>query len=357
MKIGIYTPYLDTMTGGERYMMTMASCLAQYHDVSIFWDDKTIIQKAKERFDLDLDTIKCTKNIFTPTTSFIERFKKSQQYDAIFVLSDGSIPLLASKHTFLHFQFPVEWVQAKKMIQKFKMARIQLVICNSQFTKSYIDRTFSIKSKIIYPPVHFTNLSASQNKENIILSIGRFGRLPNGKDFKKHAFLLDVFKQMVDSGIKDWTLVIAGNVLQTDQAIVDDLKKQASGYPVQIKSNISPKELQKIYAVSSIYWHAAGYGEDLQKHPELAEHFGITTVEAMANGLVPVVIKAGGQKEIIQNGENGFLWDTKEELLSQTKQLMHDPQLRKKMMSERKLLEEKFGEPRFCREIYELIKK
>jgi len=36
------------------------------------------------------------------------------------------------------------------------------------------------------------------------------------------------------------------------------------------------------------------------------EHFGITTVEAMAAGCVPLVYDSGGQAEIVSSGYNGY---------------------------------------------------
>ena len=82
-----------------------------------------------------------------------------------------------------------------------------------------------------------------------------------------------------------------------------------------------------MYSTSAVYWHASGFGEDDQREPEKYEHFGITTVEAMAAGCVPVVIAKGGQPEIVQHGKNGFLWNTLEELQQSTLQLMQDPAL------------------------------
>ncbi|MCA1602183.1 MAG: glycosyltransferase, partial [Acidobacteria bacterium] len=80
-----------------------------------------------------------------------------------------------------------------------------------------------------------------------------------------------------------------------------------------------------------IFWHAAGYGEDESTRPIFVEHFGISTVEAMAAGCVPVVINKGGQREIVQHGVNGFLWDTLEELKEYTAMLMNDDKLHARM--------------------------
>ena len=40
----------------------------------------------------------------------------------------------------------------------------------------------------------------------------------------------------------------------------------------------------------------------------------MTTVEAMANGCIPIVINKAGQKEIVENGTCGFLWNSEKEL-------------------------------------------
>ena len=94
MKIGIFDPYLDDNGGGERYMMTIASCLARNNHVDIFWDNPSDVKNIEERFHLDFSKIKIVKNIFN--YSFLEKQKVSRKYDLIIVLSDGSIPVLST---------------------------------------------------------------------------------------------------------------------------------------------------------------------------------------------------------------------------------------------------------------------
>ncbi len=40
----------------------------------------------------------------------------------------------------------------------------------------------------------------------------------------------------------------------------------------------------------------------------------MTTVEAMQNCCVPIVIDGGGQREIVEHGDSGFRFSTLEEL-------------------------------------------
>jgi GT2 family glycosyltransferase len=77
-----------------------------------------------------------------------------------------------------------------------------------------------------------------------------------------------------------------------------------------------------------VYWHATGFSV---KQPAAQEHFGITIVEGMASGAVPVVYNSGGPPEIITNGKNGYLFDTLDELIDYTWTLAADPQLWKRL--------------------------
>jgi hypothetical protein len=53
----------------------------------------------------------------------------------------------------------------------------------------------------------------------------------------------------------------------------------------------------------------------------------MTTVEAMQNRCVPIVINGGGQKEIVEHGVSGYRFDTLEELCERTLQVIASPDL------------------------------
>ncbi len=61
------------------------------------------------------------------------------------------------------------------------------------------------------------------------------------------------------------------------------------------------------------------------------EHFGITTVEAMSFGVVPIVINKGGQQETVKEGFNGYRWDTEKECIEKTLKVIEDEKERIKM--------------------------
>jgi glycosyltransferase involved in cell wall biosynthesis len=134
--------------------------------------------------------------------------------------------------------------------------------------------------------------------------------------------MLEVFKECCAEGPDGMTLVIAGFV--NDKAYVEDLRKQAAGYPVTFRLNVSNAEMKELYASAAVYWHGAGFGQDLQSYPEKAEHFGMTTVEAMAAGCVPIVFNAGGQPDIVKTGDAGLVWSSTEQLKIHTLRLLND---------------------------------
>lgn len=349
MRIGIYDPYLQTLGGGEWYVLSIAACLSQEHDVRIFWDNVDILASAQERFGLNTKGISLKPNVFS-TGSFFQRKKATEELDVMIFVSDGSIPWLFAKKNILLFQFPVNWVRSN-IITKLKLSRIKTIICYSDFVKQFIDKSFHTKS-IVLPPSLAVEGKFYKKKENIILTVGRFTKAMNAK---KQEVLIQTFKKMIDHGLSGWKLVIAGGVLSEDQDFVDSLKNDAQGYPIIILPNISHEKLQELYAKAKIYWHAAGFGEDLEKYPERAEHFGITTVEAMSSSVVPIVINAGGQKEIVQEGNTGFLWKDLSELEEKTKEVMTNKKLWETISKNAQERSKDFSSEEFCIKVHKYL--
>jgi glycosyltransferase involved in cell wall biosynthesis len=356
MKIGVFDPYLDTLGGGEKYMLSAAMCLSRRHTVTIFWNNPETLQKAEKRFGLNLSKITCKPNIFSSKVSFFSRLFQSATYDAILYLSDGSIPVVLSKKLYLHIQFPLSEINGRSLRNSLKLLRNNPIVCNSQFTKEYIDHTFNKKSVVIYPPATGEFPKIPMQKTQTILTVGRFGYISEGITFKKQEAMIKAFKKMVDKGLTQWKFILVVSYRQEDKEKTKFLFDLTKGYPIDIRTNVAFEELHKLYATAKIYWHAAGFGENLDKHPERAEHFGIATVQAMEQGAVPVVIDAGGQPEIIQQGENGFLWKTEEELIDDTIKLIKDQKLWKQMSLHAKESVSKFSLDVFCKQFLATIK-
>ncbi|MDP2638367.1 MAG: glycosyltransferase [Candidatus Levybacteria bacterium] len=356
MRVGIFDPYLDTLSGGEKYMLSIATCLASSNEVFIFWDKEKevkIKQVALDKLGVDLSPVNFYPNIFNKNVSPIRRFIESKNFDVIIYLSDGSIPLVGTK-LYLHFQFPIEWVNGNSLKTKIKLLRVNTIFCNSYFTKNFIDKKLMINSKVLYPPVKIN--SQKIKKENIILHVGRFDENHKGVNYKKQDLMIKIFKKMMGQGLKGWKFILLVGVKSDDEEKFNKFKNNFKNYPVTIIENPDNKTLWEWYSKSKIYWHATGFGEDLQKYPEKAEHFGMSTVEAMGSGAVPVVINEGGQIEIVENGKNGYLWSTLEDFEAKTNELIKDNKLWGEMSKNAIEKSKIFNGERFCVELKKIIK-
>lgn len=313
-KAGIYNPYLDTLGGGEKYALSFAKVLAENlaFDVDFEWKGEKIREKLVNRFGFKL-----SENI-----NFVKDIKRGDGYDICFWISDGSIPTLRAKNNYLHFQIPFKGVNGKSLLNKMKLFRINKIICNSKFTKKVIDQEYGVNSLVLYPPIEIKQF-IPKRKENIICYVGRFSNLVQNKN---HQILVNAFKKLVkDKKFSSWKLILAGGIEVGVGDYIKKLKKLSKNNNIEIIESPNFNKIKEIYGKSKFFWSATGFGVDEVKNPEKVEHFGITLIESMASGCVPIVHNSGGFKEIIDNSKNGFLWDNLNDLVNLTKQAVGKP--------------------------------
>jgi glycosyltransferase involved in cell wall biosynthesis len=309
----IVSPYLDHLGGGERYMLSAASALELLgYDIYFSWDSVEQITNLSTMLGIELNKINLDPRIkqLYFAGNPLSMYLATRSYDVVFYLSDGSLPMLGGRKNIIHLQVPFHGVGGRSLKNKIKKTFISDIVVNSRFTKNVVDREYGINSVVLYPPV--TPVTVTNHKESIILSVGRFEPSLNAKH---QDVLIEAFKQLSPE-LTGWKLVLAGG--SSSDEWVDKLKTMASGLPIEFAVNVSYEELCRLYGSSTIYWHAAGYGLDETKNPELTEHFGISTVEAISAGCIPLVVPYGGQREIVTQTE--LQWETIPELIEKTKQ-------------------------------------
>jgi L-malate glycosyltransferase len=210
-----------------------------------------------------------------------------------------------------------------------RMAGYQVRLSISEFTRAWTTTRWGIESGLLYPPVRLPE-TVNEAKEPLVLSVGRFATTGHTK---KQRETVAAFRELLPSLPGSWQYACVGGLNDSPQDIAyfEEVRAMAQPGAIEVRSNIGRDHLQSLYSRAAIFWHAAGFGDDHSAQPELAEHFGLTTVEAMAAGCVPVVINKGGQPEIVEHGVSGFVWDTLEELKQHTARLAHDPALLRRM--------------------------
>ena len=355
MRIGLYSPFAaDTLGGGERYLLTIAECLLPEHQVDLIISQNKsglipdLKQKFINAFNLKLDNLNIIPGPFGSGGSVWERWRFTGRYDVFYYMTDASFFLSRAKRNIAHFMVPFN--RPPGLIQKLKLNTWQVKTTHSFFCKQALERIWKIKIDFVQPGAVEAKLFAPQPKQNLILSVGRWFSSAGGKHCKRQDFLVKTFRKMCDRGLKGWQLVLTGPVDpgKDNFNYLKSVKKLALGYPIKFHVGAGFSQLQQDYGRAKIYWHATGYGTDAATNPQASEHFGISTIEAMAAGAVPAVINQGGQPEIVSHAANGFLWQNQRQLIKQTLSLISDEQLRQKLAKRAQKRAKDFSLKKFC---------
>lgn len=358
-KVALYDPYLDVLGGGEQYALTFLDTLrGEGYDVTIFWKED-LSRKIKERFSIDLSSAEWDSMMFAPSKSPLKRFLDLKQYDVLLYITDGSYFLSGAKQNLLYTMIPKKELYSKSFLNIIKLHKWK-IIANSQFTAQWLKR-WGMKPTVHYPMLAKEYLPSSRSegkkssKKNNILSVGRFfGQL----HAKKHDVIIRAFEQLQKEKVfKDHTLTLVGGLKEEDKEYYIKLQELTKGNKnIILKPNATHEELLKLYRDSRYFWHFTGFGTDELIHPEQVEHLGITPIEAMALGTIVFCFNAGGPKEIVKNGHNGFLFSSIEELINEMKQIEGNDALQKAIIKNaRSFVTEVFSPQTFKKNLLTLL--
>jgi glycosyltransferase involved in cell wall biosynthesis len=172
----------------------------------------------------------------------------------------------------------------------------KIIFTNSNFTKDAIRKAYPhITPHVLYPPVNIDRFSSaykSNSRERKVLVISRF----SPEKQIENAIL-------ISNQLKNIEFEIVGSLIPLNKPYFNYLQKMVRDHGlekrVRFTSNATNKELIDAMATSSIYLHTMK-----------GEHFGVSIVEAMAAGLVPIVPSYGGCSEI---APQEYLYDTQED--------------------------------------------
>ena len=196
------------------------------------------------------------------------------------------------------------------------------VLANSEFTANWIERRWGREAHVVYPPV--TAEPPDAEKTDQVISIGRFS--PD----KRQDELIEAFRSFHRRAPGDWRLVLAGTCHPRHkfEPYLRKLRSRAGRLPVEFEIDIERDRLLHHLARAKLYWHGKGFGRD--RRPRDREHFGISTVEAMRAGCVPVVPDEGGQKEIVSD-DVGWRCDSHREVVEVSLEMARRKDLRRAM--------------------------
>jgi glycosyltransferase involved in cell wall biosynthesis len=171
------------------------------------------------------------------------------------------------------------------------MTRSSLILTNSEFSRKAIREAFEdVHPYVLYPPVDTERFSHAYSRpinarEARVLVVARFSPEKQIENAITVAHLL--------GGSMKFHIV--GSLTPANRPYFKMLQNMIETYgltqTVTLTPNASNEELIDAMSKSIMYFHTM-----------IGEHFGVSIVEAMAAGLVPIVSAYGGCSEIIASG-------------------------------------------------------
>jgi len=387
--IGIYNLHMEAMGGGEKLTLALAEHLSLKHNVLLFSDQDLDVPSLEKFFGVDLSRI-VVKRLDSPDSliaNVLGRNRRTHTPHHFLQLKDLNLDLFINSSYGSRLECPAERgiflcmfphqnaQEIEPVARRIKTVTVNwigkhldgsadgntldsypIVIAISRYSAEWVRRLWGRNSELVYPPCD--DMGPPATKRNMILHVGRFiAEGTDGRHTKNQKFLIETFKRLTDLHDAGWELRFAGSVStgadSTD--LVKTLKEGSHGFPITFHFNAPRSQLRQLYQTAAIYWHATGYGFDEDQHPGKQEHFGITTVEAMSAGVVPIVYGSGGQKEIVTEGVNGFLWSDVDQLTRRTREVATDQMLSGGLSTRAMESSKQFGRRAFTARLDELI--
>lgn len=314
-KAALYDPYLDVMGGGEKHILSMLEVLEQEgYEANVFWDTD-LSGPIRKKLNLRFRNLRFLPNILKDASP-LTKLKELEKYDILLYVTDGSYFFSSARKNIVFCMVPNPGLYRMGFVNRLKTRGFRFV-ANSEFTRGWLKK-WDIDAQVIYPYISGDLLDTDLKKvrkEKIILSVGRF--FPHLHS-KKHEEIIRAFDSFSRQE-KGYTLVLAGGIKEEDSPYLEELKGLTGNRKdIRIEPNVPYDVLLDLYRRSRFFWHFAGYGVDEDEHPQLVEHLGMTPLEAMAAGCVPFCYRAGGPREIIRDGQNGYLFGDRDEIVRKT---------------------------------------
>lgn len=355
LRIAVYDLYWSTLGGGEQVDGSIAQVLAEDHDVTLLGPQVPDVDATMRRLGVDLSACDHRRvvddteageasadfDVFVNGT-YLSKTVNRAPVGYYYVHFPGEVPTRADhvrsrlgvigvKALSLPPRLPQRLTEVQAAFDR-RVARVEFVpsytryLANSEFTAGWVQQLWGRPADVLYPPVRPSVRPAT--KEPLILVLGRFFDPSFGHSKKQHE-LLETFRTMHRAGrLPGWRMAFVGGCDAANRNYALEVKRAARGLPVEVHVNAPGAVVERLLGESALYWHGAGLGEDPTRHPERFEHFGISVVEAMAAGAVPIVFDAAGPAEIVRDGVDGLRWTSLDQLADLTLELADDEQRR-----------------------------
>ena len=322
----IASPYDYTIGGGEKYLSFLMKYFIKKGYKVIFFTVSDInttvntLQYYHNKNEISNITISNYPNIYEPNIYAIK-------FKYFVFMYNNSIPnvnikISADKKIF-HCQFPFDYEVARNSTEYYYLNNDEIhkvlnmydyIIVNSEYTKESLIshyttfNYFTQKIHVVYPPcIENINANVFSKTSNMFVMLGRIFDYSQNANNKYFDVAISVFNELCNY---DYKLVIIGSV--KSYAYYEKLINMINDKnKIIILPDISDEEKNKYLQMAKYYIQLTGIND---KYAFNKEHFGISMVEALHNGCIPISVNAGYPKYLIQNNVNGYLVDSGERL-------------------------------------------
>lgn len=217
-----------------------------------------------------------------------------------------------------------------------------VLLANSKWTKQLIREVYSpsLQSKLdiqtVYPPVPVSEFDETNNgyREDGFVTLGRVAR------GKKVSRSIDIITDLRNRGY-DVHLHVVGPISDTEynRKIIEKAK---SKHYVHIEGRVKRSIL-----IEMLKSHKYGL------HGKINEPFGISVVEMVAAGMIPIVPRGAGPAEIVGH-DNRLLYSNRAEAVDSAAEIISSPELRKSIHGDLPDVS-RFSIERFVSEIRDVV--
>ncbi|MDO8428055.1 MAG: glycosyltransferase family 4 protein [Candidatus Diapherotrites archaeon] len=314
MKIAQITNHFWPCIGGiEQVVETLSKELIKKHEVTIICLNKCAKQNACISIKENYQGLAIRRLTFINLKNYFPAFgilSEIKPYDLLHIhglsfFSDFLLftrfihkkPIILNTHGGIFHTNPKKWHKRIYFfgLQKFLLKKASLIIADSENDfKIFSQIVPESKIKIIPNPVDIEKFQTRKQEKqpNTFLFVGRFSKN------KRIDLLIQTFAEM-QKQIKNAQLWIVGKDFDgIKTSLVQQIRKFNLGTSVQILENINDSQLVEIYTKAEFFMSASEY-----------EGFGVSVIEGMAAGCIPILNKISAFEDILENGKNGLLVD------------------------------------------------
>jgi glycosyltransferase involved in cell wall biosynthesis len=335
--LALFTPFELISGGGTRYLLGLAEAFRDVYEVYLV---TPVVMPISEILEVARNLGVRADHVIPIAWEDAHNRALGKPFDYAVAFGNEALPQVPgiADRNFFVCQFPFPMQPDDLVIRQVYLSHCERIVVNSRYAEGHLRARLTelaVPSKpieVIHPaadPVGFEPAIVPRQPKSI-LSVGRFFDVGG----KCQDELIEAFRQLDGAG---WTLHLAGAIYKKEAryGMYDECLRLAEGLSVKFYPDASRADIGRLYSQCSCYWHGAGLGADPASEPEKFEHFGITVVEAMAAGCLPLVPACGGPAEIVTSGCDGWTFDTVAQLVELTLQLSTSDELQLETMRAR----------------------